>query len=79
MGATIGITLHNAMGHPQWFTVTDNTAARLVFDDNLDTDATKVVTVAVAANGQGDITFVPRGYVGTQRDDLNDGAIVDMS
>jgi hypothetical protein len=80
MGAYIKVVLHNALGHPQWFTVTDNTAGATVFDDNLDTDATSApVKVAVAANGRGDITYVPRGYVGTRRDDLDDGSQVDMS
>jgi hypothetical protein len=79
MSTQIGINLHNAMGHPQWFTVTDNTANMVVFDDNMDTDAIDGITVAVAPSGHGDITYVPKGYVGTQRDDLNDGDQVDMS
>jgi oxalate decarboxylase/phosphoglucose isomerase-like protein (cupin superfamily) len=78
MGAYINIVLHNGMNHPQWFTVTDNTAASTVFDNNMGTDAAASVSVALAPAGYGDVTYVPKGYMGTQIRNLSDGDRVDM-
>jgi|SRR5215469_213885 len=79
MTTQLTLKLHNAMNQIQWFAVVDNVSNQTVLDANLEVDEVRQITVASNANGHADITYTPKGYVGTHRDELNDGDTVDMT
>ena len=79
MPAWLQINLRNATNRPVWFNVIDNVSGRTVLDGKLNSDERWRTIVASDPNGHGYITYTPKGYVCTQRGQLDDGDVVDMN
>jgi hypothetical protein len=62
------LKFHNHMGHIQWYTVVDNVSNQTILDANFDVDEVRQAAVAADANGHGNVTYTPKGYIATHRD-----------